>query len=105
MESFSRDSYSRLTTSPAATMTADSTKCAIATVDGFGPATECDGVFDFTLLFEESILTIAPAILVVLIISVFYLKTLLRSTRKVSWSWHFRLKQVRRTQISVKEGH
>lgn len=75
-------------------MAADSTKCPMATVDGFGPATKCDGVFDFTLLFEESILTIAPAILVVVIISVFYLKSLLGNTRKVSWTWHLRLKQV-----------
>lgn len=78
-------------------MAADSAKCAITTVDEFGPATKCDGVFDFTLLFEESILTIAPAILVVAITCVFYMKTLLGSTRKVSWTWHFRLKQVRRS--------
>lgn len=79
-------------------MTADSTKCPIETVDGFGPATGCDGVFDFTLLFEECILTIAPAVLVIIITCAFYLKTLLRSTRKVSWTWHFRLKQVRRSE-------
>ncbi len=72
----------------------NSAKCPIAAVDGFGPATDCSGHFDFTLLFEESILTIGPAISFVLIANFIYLKPPLDTNRKVSWSWHLRAKQV-----------
>jgi hypothetical protein len=45
-------------------------------------------------LFEESILTIGPAISFVLIANFIYLKPPLDTNRKVSWSWHLRAKQV-----------
>lgn len=72
----------------------NSTKCPITAVDGFGPATNCPGHFDFTLLFEESILTIGPTIPFILIANFTYLKATLDTNRKVSWSWHLKAKQV-----------
>lgn len=40
----------------------DGTGCSIGVEDAFGPTVvgACAGVFDFTLLFEEGILTLLP---------------------------------------------
>ncbi|TVY84949.1 ABC transporter FUM19 [Lachnellula suecica] len=67
-------------------------KCPISAVDSFGPATDCYGHFDFSLLFEESILTIGPAISFIIVTNLIYFKPLLKSNRKVSLSWQLQVK-------------
>jgi ATP-binding cassette subfamily C (CFTR/MRP) protein 1 len=54
--------------------------------DSFGPhAATCRGGFDFTLLFEESILSILPLSLI-LIVTPFRLWYLFKRPTKVFWS-------------------
>ena len=69
-------------------------KCDITAVDGFGPATDCPNTFDFTLLFEESILTVGPATAFTLVTIFIYLRPLLEAERKISWTWQLHAKQV-----------
>lgn len=60
-----------------------STACSVDTEDSFGPQVKsCLGGFDFTLLFEESILSIGPMALVLLLVPV-RIVYLFRSKRKV----------------------
>ena len=60
-----------------------STACSVDTEDLFGPQVKsCLGGFDFTLLFEESILSIGPMALVLLLVPV-RIVYLFRSNRKV----------------------
>ncbi|TWU70754.1 hypothetical protein ED733_001354 [Metarhizium rileyi] len=63
--------------------------CNIAVEDRFGPAvaSSCLGGFDFTLLFEESILTILPLALAVLIAAI-RLCTLRGAQAKIKHSYH-----------------
>ena len=69
-------------------------QCAIATQDHFGPANNnCYGGFDFTLLFEETILCIAPLSLVLLGLP-FRIYRLSRAEPKVGLGWLHRLKLV-----------
>jgi ATP-binding cassette, subfamily C (CFTR/MRP), member 1 len=68
-------------------------KCPITAVDGFGPATDCRNTFDFSLLFEESILTIGPAAAFTLVTVFLYLRPLLEADRKIAWTWQLHAKQ------------
>ena len=44
--------------------------CSLAFEDGFGPqARDCYGGYDFTLLFEESVMTIGPVGLLLLFLA------------------------------------
>lgn len=63
-------------------MGSQSSKCPIEVETGFGPSADCYDNFDFTLLFEESILTIVPTILTLLLLPWFILR-LRKSERKV----------------------
>jgi ATP-binding cassette subfamily C (CFTR/MRP) protein 1 len=75
-------------------MASKSVSCAVKNLNYFGPATLCPGVFDFTLLFEETILTILPAVIVVALVPLYYFQTLSRCDRKVSKTWHVKAKLV-----------
>lgn len=69
-------------------------RCSIASQNKFGPVNPtCNGGFDFTLLFEETILTIGPLSLMLLIV-LYRIPSLLGSKRKVSWGVSFFIKQV-----------
>lgn len=60
----------------------------------FGPhAKGCRGGFDFTLLFEETVLSIIPAVLFILIGSLRTLYSLKRQPKVIYTSW-LRVKQV-----------
>lgn len=75
-------------------MSALSPKCPIDAESGFGPVADCYDGFDFTLLFEESILTIVPAG-ITLILLPWFISRLGRSDRKVVGTWHLVAKPVR----------
>ena len=67
--------------------------------DTFGPyAGDCRGGFDFTLLFEECILTIAPLGLL-LVVAPWRLWYLFRKQKKVVWSPLIAFKLVRGISI------
>jgi ATP-binding cassette subfamily C (CFTR/MRP) protein 1 len=52
-------------------MTSPSTLCEIAFDDTFGPGVQgCRDNFDFTLLFEQSVMSIGPSILFLLFFSI-----------------------------------
>ncbi len=69
--------------------------CSLAVDDSFGPwAASCRGGFDFTLLFEETVLTILPLGLL-LVIASFRLMHLRKKKRKVVQSWVLVLKLVK----------
>lgn len=76
--------------------TASSSKCPIEieVETGFGPVANCYDGFDFTLLFEESILTIVPSGIVLLLLP-FWTGRLRGSERKVATTWHRAAKLVR----------
>jgi len=58
--------------------------CSIAVEDVFGPTVEgCQNGFDFTLLFEESIMTIGPLVLVLVVLVVPRIAILRRKKKKV----------------------
>ena len=66
----------------------------------FGPyAKQCRGGFDFTLFFEETILSILPLVIILLITParIWYM---IRRTNKVTGSQLFVLKSVRRSPLS-----
>ncbi|KAK1754461.1 P-loop containing nucleoside triphosphate hydrolase protein [Echria macrotheca] len=64
-----------------------SPKCPIEAESGFGPVADCYDGFDFTLLFEETILTILPAGIVLLLLP-FWLARLYKTARRVASTWH-----------------
>ncbi|KID84399.1 ABC transporter, transmembrane domain, type 1 [Metarhizium guizhouense ARSEF 977] len=66
-------------------------KCSIETENRFGPAADCYGGFDFTLLFEETILTIIPATIVLLLLP-FLVADKLKSNTKVARTWSHSVK-------------
>jgi hypothetical protein len=70
--------------------------CSAAVEDTFGPtvAPSCLHGFDFTLLFEECILTLVPVGLVCLTAS-FRAWKLRHASEKVNRSWLYAAKQVR----------
>ncbi|PYI08342.1 P-loop containing nucleoside triphosphate hydrolase protein [Aspergillus sclerotiicarbonarius CBS 121057] len=74
-------------------MGAQSSKCPLEVETGFGPVADCYDHFDFTLLFEESILTIAPAALTLLLLP-WFLGRLYKQERKVEGSWHHVVKLI-----------
>ena len=75
-------------------MNSTSVPCSYIVDDSFGPAViACRGGFDFTLLFEQSILTIGPAALF-LLLSPFRLWQLVKEERKISTQWMLWVKQV-----------
>lgn len=66
--------------------------------DTFGPyAGSCRGGFDFTLLFEETILTILP-IALLLLVALIRLPYLFKRQTKVVWSYLLPLKMVSTTK-------
>ncbi|RFN51788.1 ABC transporter, transmembrane domain, type 1 [Fusarium flagelliforme] len=68
--------------------------CRTTTIRSFGPlAAGCNGVFDFTLLFEETILGLLPMLLVLLLGS-FRLLALRRREKLLPRNLHFYLKTV-----------
>jgi hypothetical protein len=69
--------------------------CSAADQDVFGPtvASSCQHGFDFTLLFEETILTLLPIFLVWLAAS-FRLWALRHAPEKVNRSWLYAAKEV-----------
>jgi ATP-binding cassette subfamily C (CFTR/MRP) protein 1 len=68
--------------------------CRTTTIRSFGPlATGCNGVFDFTLLFEETILGLLPMLLAVLP-GLFRLLALRRREKLLPRNLHFYLKTV-----------
>ena len=69
-------------------------KCSIETENRFGPAADCYGGFDFTLLFEETILTIIPATIVLLLLP-FLVADKLKSSTKVARTRSHSVKLVR----------
>lgn len=75
-------------------MTSILPQCSISTQNHFGPANnDCHGGFDFTLLFEETILAIGPLSLVLLALP-FRLYALSRTNPKVRLGWLHSLKLV-----------
>ena len=75
-------------------MTAIMPQCSISTQNHFGPGNnDCHDSFDFTLLFEETILTIGPLSLVLLALP-FRLYGLSRTDPKVRLGWLHTLKLV-----------
>ncbi|KAH8695211.1 P-loop containing nucleoside triphosphate hydrolase protein [Talaromyces proteolyticus] len=74
-------------------MGSQSSKCPIEVETGFGPSADCYDNFDFTLLFEESILTIIPTLLTLFLLPWFILR-LRKSERKVGESGYFLEKPV-----------
>ena len=75
-------------------MTAIIPQCSISTQNHFGPGNnDCHDGFDFTLLFEETILTIGPLSLVLLALP-FRLYLLSRTDPKVRLGWLHTLKLV-----------
>lgn len=82
--------------------------CSIAAENSFGPqVVGCLGGFDFTLLFEETIMSILPMSLVLLFLPV-RIAHLFKSERKVNEGLLHNLKLVRNfvnlTKISVANG-
>lgn len=82
--------------------------CSIAVEDSFGPqVVGCLGGFDFTLLFEESILSILPMSVVLLFLPA-RIAHLFKNERKVYEGLLHNLKLVRelvnKTKISVANG-
>ncbi|PYH55612.1 P-loop containing nucleoside triphosphate hydrolase protein [Aspergillus niger CBS 101883] len=67
-------------------MGAQASKCRFDVETGFGPAADCYDGFDFTLLFEESILTLVPAGVTLFLLPLFLLR-LRKEERKVVESW------------------
>lgn len=77
-----------------------SSACSITVENSFGPQVDgCLGGFDFTLLFEETILSILPTALVLLFLPV-RIVHLFRSDRKVYEGLLHNLKLVRVLAIS-----
>lgn len=72
-----------------------SSKCPIAVETSFGPVADCYDGFDFTLLFEESILTIVPSGIVLLLLP-FWLRRISNTETKVATTWHHVAKLVRK---------
>ena len=69
-------------------------QCSIATQNHFGPVNnDCHDGFDFTLLFEETILTIGPLSLVLLVLP-FRLYALSKTNPKAKLGWLHTLKLV-----------
>jgi hypothetical protein len=68
---------------------------AVCSDNSWGPVVEgqCRGGFDFTLLFEESLLSIGPSTVLLLAIPLRILQ-LYRRNRKVGWSYLHNLKLV-----------
>lgn len=62
-------------------------KCTIHVQDLFGPVAQCYGGFDFTLFFEETILTLVPTSVVLLLLP-FLIPGVLRSRARVLKTWH-----------------
>ncbi|GAB1311376.1 Multidrug resistance protein MDR [Madurella fahalii] len=77
-----------------------SSKCPIEVEIGFGPVADCYDGFDFTLLFEDSILTIIPAGLVLLFLP-FLVGWLRDGERKVVTTWHHVAKLIGWIALSV----
>lgn len=68
--------------------------CRTTTIRSFGPlAAGCNGVFDFTLLFEETILGLLPMLLA-LLLGLFRLLALRRREKLLPRNLHFYLKTV-----------
>ena len=75
-------------------MNTSSLPCSYVVDDTFGPAViACRGGFDFTLLFEQTILTIGPAALF-LLLSPYRLWQLVKEDRKTTTQWMLWVKQV-----------
>jgi len=75
-------------------------KCSIEAEQQFGPSADCYGGFDFTLFFEETILTITPTAIVLLLLP-FFIYGLWKHKAKVSQTWHHGAKLVGTTSILV----
>lgn len=71
-----------------------SAKCPIDAEAGFGPTSDCYDGFDFTLLFEETILTIVPAGITMFLLP-WFISRLSKSKRKVTGTWRHVAKLVR----------
>jgi hypothetical protein len=69
--------------------------CSVADEDVFGPFVNasCHHGFDFTLLFEETILTLVPLSLL-LLSGVFRIWSLRYASEKVNRSWLYAAKEV-----------
>lgn len=74
----------------------DLSLCAVADEDVFGPFVNpsCRHGFDFTLLFEETVLTLLPLLTVwpVILIRIWNLR---KASEKVDRSWLYAIKEVR----------
>ncbi|KAK7987123.1 hypothetical protein PG988_002111 [Apiospora saccharicola] len=73
-------------------MSMNPNSCSLEHRSDFGPAAPCEGVFDFTLFFEETILTILPAAFAIAFVPFCYFKRLSRRVRVVRWTWHLKAK-------------
>lgn len=83
-------------------MGAQASKCRFDVETGFGPAADCYDGFDFTLLFEESILTLVPAGVTLFLLPLFLLR-LRKEERKVVESWLHVVKLVRESSPTIKK--
>ncbi len=72
--------------------------CSVAHEDVFGPFVNasCHHGFDFTLLFEETILTLLP-LLLFLLAGALRIFSLCSTSEKVNRSWLYAAKEVRHT--------
>lgn len=73
----------------------DPLPCSVADEDVFGPFVNasCHHGFDFTLLFEEAILTLLP-LSILLLSEVFRIRSLRCASDKVNRSWLYAAKEV-----------
>ena len=75
-------------------MNASNSPCPPGIDNAFGPiVTSCRGGFDFTLLFEQSVMIIGPAALV-LLLTPYRLWWLTKEDVKVKRQWLYWVKQV-----------
>ncbi|KAK2608926.1 hypothetical protein QQS21_002502 [Conoideocrella luteorostrata] len=81
-------------------MGAPSSKCPIESEVGFGPTSDCYDGFDFTLLFEETILTIAPAGITLFLLP-WFISRLSKREKKVAGTWRHVAKLVSWGALSV----
>jgi ATP-binding cassette, subfamily C (CFTR/MRP), member 1 len=80
------------------------TACSIQVEDKFGPVVQgCLGDFDFTLLFEDSILSICPLLIALLLVPFRVLQLWKRSDRVRTGILHS-FKLVRLSSIHVKRS-
>lgn len=80
--------------------------CSAADEDVFGPTVDksCHNGFDFTLLFEELVLTLAPIILAWFAASI-RVWTLRHAVEKANRSWLYAAKEVSHARIGTRNAY